>query len=132
VAAKCYAIWEFPTYTQYNNGTTATGTASTTASVGPLSITNAHLVVAMTSAEGPDTWTAFDTDTTNGTWSTPSHFSTGSNATASMAIASQYKIVNATGNQTYDGTLTSTDTASVMIDLSVGSSIPSYLNFFLW
>jgi hypothetical protein len=131
VTSKAWAIWEFPTYTTFDVGSgntnTGLGTAVTT---GATSITNAHLIIAMMGAEGPDTVTAFDTDTTNGSWSKPAWASTGSNATTDMSMATQYKIVNATGNQTWDATITSTDWATATISISAVSATATSLHFF--
>jgi hypothetical protein len=56
--------------------------------------------------EGNATVTA-DSDTTNGSWSTQQTVANGT-GTGGMQVASQYKIVNATGNQTYNLTLSAT------------------------
>lgn len=63
------------------------------------------LVIGATVLEGPtsDTWTA-DADTTGGSWSAnATDGTTGGTATSQVSIRSQYKIVNAAGTQTYNG-----------------------------
>lgn len=81
------------------------GTGTTPAALASSAPLDGDLVIAATVLEGPtaDTWTA-DADTTGGSWSANvSDGTTGGTATNNITIRSQYKIVNATGTQTYNG-----------------------------
>jgi hypothetical protein len=85
-----------------NSGIGSGATPAGLASSAPLS---GDFVIGATVLEGPttDTWTP-DSDTTNGSWSTDAQDGTTSgSAAANITIHSQFKIVNATGTQTYNG-----------------------------
>lgn len=90
-------------------GSGSTGAASTTGVSG--SVTAGDTIIGAVAAEGPDTFTG-DSDTTHGSWSILAHHSSGTGTTNEMAIASQYKTVSGTANQSYETTLTSADTSS--------------------
>lgn len=96
--------------------TSATGTPTVTTSV---TIASGDVVVGYGSAESADTWTG-DSDTTNGSWSTQQSTGFGSGATG-MSVISQAKVVNATGAQTYNPTLTSADTSVGWLNLTEGT-----------
>lgn len=71
--------------------------------------------MAMGAAESGDTWTG-DSDTSNGSWSTKQSLGEGSGATGASVI-SQYKVLTANGNQTYNPTLTSADSELLWMTL---------------
>jgi hypothetical protein len=79
----------------------SSGSASTM-SVTTGSVTSGNTVFAATAAETDDGLTG-DSDTTNGSWSSAIYgIGQGANDNASLALLSQYKIVNATGTQTFN------------------------------
>ena len=106
--AKSFTLTEFSSNTPdfiagfLSAGTPATGT-STTPTAAALSMTSGDAIFGAMANEGNATITA-DTDTTNGSWSTQQTQNNGT-GTSGMQVASQFKIVNATGNQTYNLTL---------------------------
>jgi len=103
--AKAWTFTEFTSNTgvaSYSSGNSATG-SSTTPTINSSSIDVNTVIFGAMANEGNSAITA-DSDTTNGNWSTQQTSSIG-NATGAMQIASQYKIVNATGTQTYNPTL---------------------------
>lgn len=82
-------------------------TSGTAPSAGPISIPNGAIAIGSMAVLGPTTdgYTA-DSDTTNGTWTANVESgTTGGGATSNISLNSQAKIVNATGNQTYNATL---------------------------
>jgi hypothetical protein len=98
------------------------GTAMT---VGPIAPTAANqMVYTALSTEGPTGDTApSDSDTTNGSWVSLTRLSTGSGTAASnQTVAGQYKLVTASGNQTWDATITNRDWAAVAVVFHGGSS----------
>ena len=106
--AKSWTLTQFSSNTAnfiadyLSSGTPATGT-STTPTIAALSMTSGDAIFGAMANEGNATITA-DSDTTNGSWSTQQTVNNGT-GTSGMQVASQYKIVNATGNQTYNLTL---------------------------
>lgn len=111
-AAKAALVWkvvagatEFPKFVAA--GSTAAATASPT--TGAVSVNSGDVIIGALARESNSTVTA-DADTTNGNWSTQVSVAgnTGTNATSSQ-ITSQWKVVTATGNQTYNPTATSAD-----------------------
>jgi hypothetical protein len=106
--AKSWTLTEFSSNTAdfgadfLSAGTPATGTG-TTPSTGSISVTSGDAIFGAMANEGNATVTA-DSDTTNGAWSTQQTINNGT-GTSGMQVASQFKIVNATGNQTYNLTL---------------------------
>lgn len=106
VAVKDFTLYRFTGLSltiRGANGGMGTGTIpAALASSAPL---DGDFVLGATVLEGPtsDTWTA-DADTTFGSWSAnATDGTTGGTATDNITIRSQYKIVNATGTQTYNG-----------------------------
>jgi hypothetical protein len=130
VTAKAWIIWEFSGYTYSATASTNIGT-STGPTLTTGTVTNANVVIGAMGAEGPDTITAYDTDTSNGSWSSQANAATGTSVTGDMAVASQYKIVTATASQTWNLTMTSTDwaTAGVILNPAVAGGPPAYLHF---
>jgi hypothetical protein len=100
----------------------ATATNSTNiASCTDASVAADNVAYAAISVEGPfsDTFTQ-DTDTTNGTWvSLTSLTSFESTATSNQAIYGAYKLVTATGAQTYNPTISpARDSAGLILELA--------------
>jgi hypothetical protein len=97
------------------------GTASTNlASLALTNVVSGNVAYGAIAIEGPnaDTFTQ-DADTTNGSWSNLTKLAT-TNATAdtNMAIVGGYKIVSATGNQTYNPTNSvARDSAGIFLSL---------------
>ena len=94
-------------------GTSGTG-APSAANTTPV---NGDLVVGCCGAEDTNAVSMTgDSDTTNGSWSTIVQFgSTGAGAATNQKVGHQYKIVNATGTQTFNGTVgTSTDSSAII------------------
>lgn len=92
-----------PTFVTSGVGTGGTGTTSPTITTG--SIPDGDMVIAALFLEAGVTQTITqDSDTTNGSWSTQQTFEIGS-TTSGSNIASQFKVVTATGTQTYNPTL---------------------------
>lgn len=87
----------------YVTGAQATG-SGTTQTITTSSITINNLVFGVLGQEGNGTRTG-DSDTTNGTWSTAQSAGFGT-TTGGHETISQYKIVTATGAQTYNPTAT--------------------------
>lgn len=102
------------------NATTAASGASTAPAVTTGSATTGDLVFAAIARESNATPSAYDSDTTNGNWSTAvnSVSVSGGTATSRVGIASQYKIVTASATQAYNNTLpASTDWAAMAVVL---------------
>lgn len=102
------------------NSTTAASGASTAPAVTTGSATTGDLVFAAIARESNATPSAYDSDTTNGNWSTAvnSVSVSGGTATSRVGIASQYKIVTASATQAYNNTLpASTDWAAMAVVL---------------
>ena len=87
----------------YVTGNSATGNA-TTQTITSGSITSGNLILGALGQEGNGTRTG-DSDTTNGSWSTAQSNGAGT-TTSGMEIITQYKVVNATGTQTFNPTAT--------------------------
>jgi hypothetical protein len=106
--AKSWTLTEFSSNTSnfaanfLSAGATTAGN-TTTASSSATNVNNGDAIFGAIANEGNATITA-DSDTTNGSWSTQQTQNNGT-GTSGMQVASQYKIVNATGNQTYNVTL---------------------------
>lgn len=101
---------------EYVTGNVANG-ASTTPTINTTSITNGNLVFGATSIENTSVITAEDSDTTNGSWVTQQTINAGTGTTG-IQVSSQYKIVTATGTQTYNLTIsTSSDWANGWIEI---------------
>lgn len=105
-------------------GTSTTGSTTTPSSNSTIT-QNGSVIFGAVANEGNATITA-DSDTTNGTWSTQQTVNNGT-GTGGMQIASQYKIVNATGGQTYNVTLSAAGDWVVCVILinEVASFTPS-------
>lgn len=106
--AKSWTLTQFTSNTanfiaSYLSAGTSTTGSTTTPSSNAQSVTNGNAIFGALANEGNATITA-DSDTTNGSWSTQQTVNNGT-GTSGMQVASQYKIVNATGNQTYNLTL---------------------------
>ena len=87
------------------------GTAASVANTNPLS---GDLVVAMVTSEGITT--GADSDTTNGSWSTQVQLgTTGGSDAANVKVSMQYKVVTATGTQTFDSTVQNSDWACISV-----------------
>ncbi len=109
-------------------GTPVGGTGTTTAlggaaGVADASVASGNVAYAVVAAEGPtgDTYTQ-DADSTNGTWSSLTKLGT-SNATAdtNQTTYGGYKIVSATGGQTYNATINNArDSAVLVLELAKG------------
>lgn len=106
--AKSWTLTQFSSNTSgltadfLSAGTPTTG-STTTPSSNAQSVSSGNAIFGAMANEGNATVTA-DSDTTNGSWSTQQTQNNGTGTTG-MQVASQYKIVNATGNQTYNLTL---------------------------
>lgn len=108
VTAKAWTLVEVSTnvagaVVSYLTGSQATG-SGTTQTITTSSITINNLVFGALGQEGNGTRTG-DSDTTNGSWSTAQSAGFGT-TTGGQEIISQYKIVTATGAQTYNPTAT--------------------------
>lgn len=102
-------------YSTGANGTAGTGTAI---SVVTSSITNGNIVIGLAGIERGSATFIADSDTTNGSWSTSLTQTVGSTS-AGMAFNSQFKVVNATGAQTYNVTASgASDFVSCWIELA--------------
>lgn len=102
-------------YLQGANGTSGTGTAI---SVVTSSITNGNIVIGLAGIERGSTTFLADSDSTNGSWSTSQTATVGSTSSG-MAFNSQFKVVNATGTQTYNVTASgASDFVSCWIELA--------------
>jgi hypothetical protein len=112
VAAKALLVQVFPvggsiieaTGTENSEQFVGSTTPSVTTFSDPAS---GELVLGLVVIEGPsdDSYTS-DADTTNGSWSSPgSSGTTGGNAITNVTLRSQYKIVSASGPQTFNPTL---------------------------
>lgn len=103
--AKAWTLTEVTAATgfvpSYVTGTGAIFT-SATPTITSGTINNGDLILGVVGREANGTRTG-DADTTNGTWSTAQQTGFGT-TTAGQEIISQYKIVNATGTQTYNPT----------------------------
>lgn len=89
--------------------------ANSTASTAPLiasggvtflqaSPSNGDCFIGMVAVESDDLFTVFDSDTTNGSWSTAQHIGVGSGVTG-QSIATQWKVVSAYGTQSMGDTI---------------------------
>lgn len=103
--------------------TTATS-STTTITISRTPSAAGQLMYVMSAIEGFSTdWGAQDADSTNGTWTalTKDQANTGT-ATTSVSVYGGYKVVNASGAQTWDNTLgTARDSASVAIVFGAGA-----------
>lgn len=108
VTAKAWILYEFSSNTSgftagflsANTPTTGSATAVATSSV---TVNNGDAILGAVAYEDSGAYTG-DSDTINGTWSLPNNPSIGT-GTSAMSLAGQYKVVNATGTQTYNITL---------------------------
>lgn len=83
---------------------TSTGGTPTATTIGTTQPAAGNLVIGLLGSE-TDANATRDSDTTNGSWSTLSFTrTTGGNAATNVTVGMQYKIVTATGNQTYNPT----------------------------
>ena len=93
------------------SGTNSANGASTTPSVTLTTPVSGDLVVGHIAHESRTAPSAYDADTSNGSWSTGAvHPSAGSGTdNQRVQVIYQYKIVTGTGSQTYDATVVSAD-----------------------
>lgn len=116
--AKSWTLTQFSSNTVgltadvLSTGINTTG-ATTTPSSNATSVTNGNAIFGAMANEGNATVTA-DSDTLNGSWSTQQTIANGT-GTSGMQVASQFKIVNATGNQTYNLTLSASGNWTVSV-----------------
>jgi hypothetical protein len=88
-----------------STGNTSTHSAAT------VSVTNGHTILGAAAIEA-DAGFVGDSDTVNGNWSSLAEYeANGGPSASSMVIASQFKTVNATGNQTWACTGATADSA---------------------
>ncbi len=111
VAAATGKIISFRTSDVNTGATTGTPTFSSNPTVN-----DGEMIIGAGGAESANTWTG-DSDTTNGSWSSQQSNAAGT-GTSGMSITTQRKIVNATGTQTYNPTLTSADVILAYIILT--------------
>lgn len=103
--ARAYALWEVLPQDGYSiaYGTGATETATTASpTITTSSIAAGDVVIGAIGREGNDAATA-DTDSSNGTWGAQQASGVGT-TTSGAQVASQAKVVLATGTQTYNPT----------------------------
>lgn len=113
------ASTEFPKF--LSNGGTVGSTANP--SLASTSIGSGDAVIYALAVENNATLTG-DSDTTNGSWSTLyTDIGTGGTAVTSMRVGSQFKVVNATGVQTYNTTITASDWALAYVVLDPAAKI---------
>lgn len=110
----------------------ATGSTGnvTTHSAATISVADTRLIFGMVAMEtGSGDPPVGDGDTTNGNWSTIKNIVTGAGAGGNVANGSQYKVVNATGNQDWACTTTSNrDSARsylVLEEIAAGGGQPT-------
>lgn len=112
VAAKCMHAYRFEGVRGVDTGFTPTAGTSSSPSITTTSLGVGGLLVALVAREGPagDTFTA-DADTTGGAWSSAylSTGTTGGAADSNVSFGMQYKIVEGSGAQTFNPTITSRD-----------------------
>jgi len=120
--AKAWALMEITPSAgatlEYVTGGVNTGSATANPTVTTTSITEGNIVIAgLFNEQGTTQVVTEDADTTNGTWSTQQTIDVGT-TTSGMCVASQRKVVTATGTQTYNPTLlTSSDVILSWIEL---------------
>jgi len=131
---KAWTVYEFSDATAYaNSGSSCSGCTSgqtsSTPSVTTGSITNGNYVIGLCGAEGDNQWSAGgDTDTTNGSWSSPDLAEPG---TTAVTIISQYKRTTGGGAQTYNPTLAgSQDWHATWVELTAPALSTGNSNFF--
>lgn len=114
--AKAMAVWAFGfvNNTLRNTAVTATSTAGTPSAVtAGTALVAGDLVIGTIGGETNALPTG-DTDTLNGSWSTITGTNTtGGGAATNVAVGMQYKIVTATGAQTYNPVTANDSVASV-------------------
>jgi hypothetical protein len=130
ITAKSYLFQQFYSSLGYNinflSASAATIGSTTTIASNAVSVNNGDAIFAAFAIEGTSTGTAGDGDTTNGSWSL-GQISSGGTGTSVISTYSQYKIVNATGNQTWNvtggaagdwvaGTINITETVTASLD----------------
>lgn len=126
--ATTYKVWTLTEFTaggtiDFVTGGANTGANTTTPTVTTSSITSGNAVLASTFAEmgtGASQTVTEDSDTTNGSWSSPQQTAhVGGSGAAAQEIATQYKITTGTGTQSYDPVLgTATDVILGWIELT--------------
>ena len=132
--ARAYALWYLDAapgrVPAYGGAPDVAGGASTTPSVTKAAVPNGALVIGAVGIEHGSPAITVDTDTTSGSWSTARTQSVGV-TTSGVTIVSQAKTVRATGDQTYNLTITSADWAEFVgfyyssINVPIGQAIES-------
>lgn len=125
-AAKAMVILRFTGGSTTVSGTTQVANADGTGtySLTHTGVQNGDLVVGFCGTEDAN-GNAFgdDTDTTNGSWAASiKNGTTGGGAASNMSARVQYKIANATGSQTWDGTINGATHREILIAFSGVSS----------
>lgn len=134
--AKSWTLTEFSSNTadfgaDFLSASTPSTGANTTPAAAAVNVNNGDAIFGAMANEGNATVTA-DSDTTNGSWSTQQTVANGTGLTG-MQVASQFKIVNATGNQTYNLTLSASgDWVVNTINITEISLITSYDPMGMW
>lgn len=110
VPAKAWTLQSFAGTAPitYVTGAAGAGAATANPTITTGSITNGNAVIGVGAAEQSNTAWGADADTTNGSWSTMQRTGFGT-TTSGATVISQYKIVNATGTQTYNPTIVASD-----------------------
>lgn len=117
--SKAIQIWYLSSSVSGSYANKVTGPGNTGSGTSPTfttSVINNHLAIGFLAHESNSAAPVADTDTTNGTWSsaTQTTANTGTSNT-SMILYSQYKVVTATGNQTWNQSgFTSSDYANIV------------------
>lgn len=127
VTAKAWTLTEVtaasgfaPSHVQ---GSSNTG-SNTSAQITTGTLTSGNLFVAGTGSEGSSTMTG-DSDTVNGTWSTQQTTVFGT-TTSGVHVSSQYKLLTASGAQTYNvGLGTTEDWAVAWIEITEVATTPA-------
>jgi hypothetical protein len=131
-ASKGQIVFEFANATGYSSsGGSGSGSATSTPTITTGSITTPNIVVAMLDIKNDQTFTA-DSDTTNGSWSSPVQQTT--NVSSNHSGIAQYKAVTASGAQTFNpGATNSANSLLSWVELTVPSvTQPTTNGFFLW
>jgi hypothetical protein len=115
LSVKMWIVFEFPAATAYSNsGKDAAGTTGTSPSITTASISNGHYVVGLVTNQNNNDTITFDTDTSNGSWSSGVMV----NASSTNTLVTQYKRVTGTATQSYDLTVPSSNYISSWVDLT--------------
>lgn len=120
--AKAWSIDRFASSTNANIaivGSPATSNGATSTPTVTKSITSGNLAIGAVAWETSSTTLTQDTDTTNGTFVAFTHVGTsGGGAATNVRVTGSSKIVTATGNQTYNPTISAVDNAIVLVEFT--------------